>query len=150
MSLDQEVEMIRQVPILGELAPAAQKMLCFASERMIFEPGEVVFRQGETADSAYVLIAGSIDITLAIAGVERRINSVGRHDILGEAGILGDMPRSATATATSRVEALRVSKDIFRNVIRGNPDSALRLTCLLAQRLANTTAQLGAAGCAWG
>jgi len=52
MSLDQEVEMIRQVPILGGLTPAALKMLCFASERMVFEPGEVVFRQGETADSA--------------------------------------------------------------------------------------------------
>jgi len=144
MSLEQEVELIRKVPILSDLAPAAQKMLCFASERVTFDAGRVIFRQGESAEAAYVLIEGEAEITLSIDGAERRINVVGRNGVIGEAGILGDMPRSATATALTRVEALRVSRDVFRKVIHGNPDAALRLTCILAQRLANTTLQLGA------
>ena len=146
MSLEQEVEMIRTVPILSELAPAAQKMLCFASERMTFQAGQVLFHEGDLADSAYIVIDGSVEISLSMAGAPRRINAVGRHGIVGEAGILADMPRSATATASTRLETLRISKDIFRKVIRGNPEAALRLTCILAQRLASTTVQLGAAG----
>ena len=56
MSLTHEVELIRQVPILSHLAPAAQKMLCFASERMCFEAGQVLFRQGDRADAAYICL----------------------------------------------------------------------------------------------
>jgi CRP-like cAMP-binding protein len=145
MSLEQEVELIRNVPILSELAPAAQKMICFASERVSFEPGRPIFRQGDFAEAAYVLIEGTVEITIVVDGAERRVNRVGRNAIVGEAGIIGDLPRSATATAVTRVEALRVSKDVFRKVIHGNPDAALRLACILAQRLANTTVQLCAA-----
>ena len=61
---------------------------------------------------------------------------------LREIGIFGDVPRTATAQARTRVEVLRISRDIFVNVIRGNPDAAIALIRILADRLAKTTAQL--------
>ena len=70
------------------------------------------------------------------------VNTLGRNELIGEIAIFGDVPRTATATAVTRVETLRISKDVFHSVIRENPDAALELIRILASRLANTTAQL--------
>ncbi len=52
------------------------------------------------------------------------------------------MPRTATAKAVTRLETLKISKELFIKVIRENPDAAIELIKILAARLANTTGQL--------
>jgi len=71
------------------------------------------------------------------------VNVLGQSDVVGEAAIFGDVPRSATATARTRLEALRVCKDLFLELVRDNAEAAMQLNRILATRLANTTAQLG-------
>ncbi len=70
------------------------------------------------------------------------ISTVGANAILGEIAIFGSVPRTATATAKTRIEVLRISAELFRSVIRENPDAAIELIRSLAERLANTTAIL--------
>jgi len=70
------------------------------------------------------------------------VNTSGKNEIVGEIGIFGDMRRTATVTAVTKVEVLRISKDLFMNVVRQNPDAAIELIKILATRLANTTQQL--------
>ena len=70
------------------------------------------------------------------------LGTVGRNGIVGEIAIFGQVPRTATATAATRVEVLRISAELFRSVIRENPDAAIELIRNLAERLANTTAIL--------
>lgn len=145
MSLAKEVEAIRQVPMLSHLEATSQKMLCFASERLIYEPGQVLFRQGEAADAAYVVIDGSVEIVLCTASGSLLLNTLSQNDFFGETGMFGDVPRSATAIAKTRLDTLRIPRDVFRRTIHGCPDAALELSCILARRLANTTVQLSAA-----
>ena len=142
MSLEQEVELIRRFPIFRQLQPAMQKLLCFSSDRLTYEAGQIMFRAGDVADAAYIIIDGGVDITVPTSTGAILVNQLKQNDIIGEIAIFGDVPRTATATATSQVEALRISKDMFVNVIRENPDAALELIKILAGRLANTTAQL--------
>lgn len=139
MSLAQEVAVISKIPILSHLEHAAQKMLCFASERVRYAAGETVFRQGDGADSAYIVIDGSVEIVVATPAGPLRINGVERYGIFGEIGMLGDLPRSATAVATTGLELLRVPRDVFQKVIHGNPEAARCLTIVLAERLFRTT-----------
>ena len=148
MSLAQEVAVIRQIPILSHLEHAAQKMLCFASERVYYAAGETVFRQGDGADCAYIVIDGSVEIVISTPAGPLRINGVERFGIFGEIGMLGDLPRSATAVAGSCLELLRVPGDVFQKVIHGNPEAARSLTVVLAERLSRTTELLcETAGC---
>ena len=42
MSLEQEVELIRRFPIFNKIAPAKQKLLCFSSERLTYNPGKPI------------------------------------------------------------------------------------------------------------
>ena len=142
MSLEQEVELIRQFPIFSKIQPAKQKLLCFSSDRVIFEAGQVMFRAGDAGDACYIVIDGRIQITVDTPKGPIVVNTLGRNEIIGEIAIFGDVPRTATATAVTRLDTLRISKDLFYSVIRENPDAALELIRILASRLANTTAQL--------
>jgi CRP-like cAMP-binding protein len=144
MSLATEVDLIRRVPVFSAIGPDKQKLLCFSSERLTFEPGEVLFREGDTADAAYVLIDGTVEITVETPGGPLLVNTLGESDVVGETAIFGDVPRTATATAKTRLEALRVSKDLFLDLVRDNADAAMEINRILAARLANTTARLGA------
>lgn len=145
MSLAIEVDLIRRVPVFSAIEPAKQKLLCFSSERLTFEAGDVIFREGDAPDAAYVVIDGTVEITIQTPGGPRVINTLGQSDVVGEAAIFGDMPRTATATAKTRLEALRVSKDLFLDLVRDNAQAAMQINRILATRLANTTAQLSAA-----
>jgi CRP/FNR family cyclic AMP-dependent transcriptional regulator len=145
MSLAIEVDLIRRVPVFSAIESAKQKLLCFSSERLTFEAGDVIFREGDSPDAAYVVIDGAVEITIQTPDGPRVVNTLGQSDVVGEAAIFGDVPRTATATAKTRMEALRVCKDLFLGLMRDNAEAAMQLNRILATRLANTTAQLSAA-----
>jgi len=142
MSLEQEVELIRQFPIFSKIQPAMQKLLVFSAERLTYDAGQVMFNAGDMGDAAYIVIEGSIEISVPTPGGPIVVNQLERNDIIGEIAIFGDVPRTATAKAITRVETLKISKELFTKVIRENPDAALELIRVLAARLANTTTQL--------
>ena len=142
MSLEQEVELIRQFPIFSKIQLAMQKLLCFSSERLTYDAGQVMFNAGDAADAAYIIIDGSVEISVPTPSGPIIVNQLGKNELLGEIAIFGDVPRTATAKAMSKVETLKISKDMFVKVIRENPDAAVELIKILAGRLANTTSQL--------
>ncbi len=142
MSLEQEVELIRRFPIFSKITPAKQKLLCFSSERLTYAAGQEIFHAGAVGDACYVVIDGTIEISVDLPKGPFVIGTMGRNEIMGEIAIFGHVPRTATATAKTRVEVLRISADLFRSVIRENPDAAVELIRILAARLANTTAHL--------
>jgi CRP-like cAMP-binding protein len=142
MSLEQEVELIRQFPIFSKIQPAMQKLLCFSSERLTYDAGQVMFNAGDAGDAAYIIIDGSVEISVPTPSGPIIVNTLGKNELLGEIAIFGDVPRTATAKAIAKVETLKISKDLFIKVIRENPDAAIELVKILAGRLANTTSQL--------
>ena len=142
MSLEQEVELIRQFPIFSKIQPAMQKLLCFSSERLTYDAGQVMFNAGDPGDAAYIVIEGSVEISVPTPSGPIIVNTLGRNELIGEIAIFGEVPRTATAKALSRLETLKISKELFIKVIRENPDAAIELIKILAARLANTTGQL--------
>ncbi len=141
MSLEQEVELIRRFPIFNKIAPAKQKLLCFSSERLTYNAGQLMFRQGDVGDACYVVIEGDVEITVEAPDDKGTLvlGTVGPNGILGEIAIFGQVPRTATATAKTRIEVLRISAEVFRSVVCDNPEASLELIRNLSERLANTT-----------
>ena len=142
MSLEQEVELIRQFPIFSKIQPAMQKLLCFSAERLTYDAGQVIFNAGDTADAAYVVIEGTVEISVPTPSGPIVINTMTKNEILGEIAIVGEVPRTATAKAITKLETLKISKELFIKIIRENPDAAIELIRILAARLASTTSQL--------
>jgi CRP/FNR family cyclic AMP-dependent transcriptional regulator len=142
MSLEQEVELIRQFPIFSQIQPAMQKLLVFSAERLTYAAGQIMFNAGDVGDAAYIVIEGTVEISVPTPSGPIVVNTLGRNDIIGEIAIFGDVPRTATAKAIGKVETLKISKELFIKVIRENPDAAIELIRILATRLVNTTNQL--------
>jgi CRP/FNR family transcriptional regulator, cyclic AMP receptor protein len=142
MSLEQEVELIRQFPIFSKIQPAMQKLLCFSAERLKYDSGQVMFNAGDSADAAYIVIDGTVEISVPTPSGPIVVNTLSKNEILGEIAIFGEVPRTATAKALTKLETLKISKELFIKVIRENPDAAIELIKILAGRLANTTSQL--------
>jgi len=142
MSLAEEVELLRNIPIFAKIEPAKLKLLAFTSERLVFAPGDLLCRQGDMGDSAYIIIRGDADVLIETDDSRFKVASVGKNEIIGEIAILCDVPRTATVEATTEVETLRITKELFFRLTKEFPEISIEVMRELAVRLERTTAQL--------
>ena len=145
MTLETEVQSLRQVPMFRDVDPARLKLLAFTSERVQFAPGQRFFQQGDPADAAYVILEGRADVLLRTPGGEIKVAELGRTALVGEMGILGDQPRSATIAAADATVALRIDKRVFLELLMQFPQISIAVMREIAGRLERTNAQLAAA-----
>jgi CRP-like cAMP-binding protein len=142
MTLESEVQSLRQIPMFRDIDPARLKLLAFTSERIRFAPGQRFFAQGDAADAAYVILDGRADVLLTSGGSEIKVAELGRNALVGEMGILSDNPRSATVTAVEPSTALRIDKRVFLELLTQFPQMSIAVMRELASRLDRTNAQL--------
>jgi CRP/FNR family cyclic AMP-dependent transcriptional regulator len=142
MSLKQEFELLRQVPMFAEIEPAKLKLLALMSERVAFDPGKRLMRQGDPADAAYLIIDGHADVIVETPAGPVIVATLGANEIVGEMGILCNAPRNATVCAKDRLITLRISKDLFMRMVREFPNMAVFIVQELAHRLESTNDQL--------
>ena len=142
MSLNEEVELLRNIPLFSKLEGSKLKLLAFTSERLTYDAGQLLCKQGDMGDAAYILVDGEAAVLVDSPSGEIRVASLGRNDFVGEIAILCDVPRTATVKAESKVVALRISKDLFFRLVEEFPQMAVEIMRELAHRLEATTAQL--------
>lgn len=142
MSLKEEADLLRRIPVFAKIEPAKLKLLAFTSERLTYTAKEIVFRQGDPGDAAYVIIRGEADVILETADGPLTVATLKENDFVGEIAILCDVPRTATIQAKTELEALCISKDLFFRLVREFPEMAIEIMRVLASRLELTTARL--------
>ncbi|MFD1694788.1 cyclic nucleotide-binding domain-containing protein [Roseibium aestuarii] len=145
MSLENEVEVLRKVPLFRGIDETKLRLLAFISDRMEFQEGERLCTQGEEGDSAFIILRGAADVLVETPDGERKVADVKENSIVGEIAILCDVPRTATLIASTRMDVLTVSKDDFLKLLKEFPDIALEVMRTLALRLERTTRDLAAA-----
>jgi CRP/FNR family transcriptional regulator, cyclic AMP receptor protein len=144
MSLKEEYELLRRVPYFADIEPAKLKLLAFMSERVAFDPGMRLFRQGDAGDAAYLIISGEAEVSAETPSGPVVLATLGANEIVGDMAILGNVPRTATVRARTRLITLRISKEPFMRMVREFPSMAVSMMQELAQRLAATNNQLSA------
>ena len=142
MSIHEEVQILRNIPLFARMEPSKLKLLAFTSERITFRAGDLLFEQGEAADCAYILIGGDADVLVNSPQGPIVVATLGRNDIVGEIGILIDVPRTATVRAKTNLTTLRISKELFFRLVTEFPQMAIEIMRELAHRLDKTTNQL--------
>jgi CRP/FNR family transcriptional regulator, cyclic AMP receptor protein len=146
VTVHQEFEVLRRVPFFADIEPPKLKALAYVSERVGFDDGKIVCRQGDPGDAAYLIIDGEADIVLEdpISGPVT-VATLGANDIVGEMAILTAEPRNATVRAKGRLIALRIAKEPFMRMVREFPTMAVSIMQELAHRVNDTNNQLRAA-----
>jgi CRP-like cAMP-binding protein len=139
VSLAEEVELLKRIPLFANIDTSKLKLLAFTSERVRFPAGQVLCRQGEMGRAAFIIIDGEADVIVDAETGPLTVASVGRNDFVGEIAILCDVPRTATVQARSDVTALVIAKDQFFRMITEFPQMAIEIMRVLALRLERTT-----------
>lgn len=142
MSIKEEVEVLRNIPLFAKLEPAKLKLLAFTSERLTFDVGQPLFQQGDMGDAAYIVMDGAADILINTPKGQVKVANLGRHQIIGEIAILCDVPRTATVVASQPTTTLKINKDTFFRLINEFPQIAVEIMRELARRLEKTNEQL--------
>ncbi len=142
MSLNEEVEALRSVPLFAKIEPSRLKLLAFTSERLTFPAGQELFHQGDPGDAAYIILQGQADVVVDTPGGELVVAKVGKNDFVGEIAILIDVSRTATIRAETELTTLAITKDLFFQLISEFPEMAVEIMRELARRLEATTTAL--------
>lgn len=142
MTLNEEVDVLRRIPLFQRVEAAKLKLLAFASERMVFDADQELFHQGDVPDACYIIIDGEAQVLVDSPGGPLRVAMVGKHDFVGEIGVLCDVPRTATVRASTRLTTLKITKDLFLRMITDFPTMGVEIMRVLAHRLEQTTNQL--------
>jgi CRP/FNR family cyclic AMP-dependent transcriptional regulator len=145
VTVQQEFEVLRRVPFFAEIEPPKLKALAYVSERIGFDDGKIVCRQGDPGDAAYLIIDGEADIVLEGPAGPMTVATLGANDLVGEMAILTSEPRNATVRAKGRLVTLRIGKDPFMRMVREFPSMAVSVMQELAHRVNDTNNQLRAA-----
>jgi CRP/FNR family cyclic AMP-dependent transcriptional regulator len=144
MSIHEEVELLKGVPLFAKLEPNKLKLLAFTSERLTFAPGQELCHQGDIGDAMYVVLGGAADIIIDTPSGPLKVAELKKNGFVGEIAILCDVPRTATVTVRETLTALKITKELFFRMVTEFPTMAVEIMRELAHRLDDTNRQLSA------
>jgi CRP/FNR family transcriptional regulator, cyclic AMP receptor protein len=137
------VELLGRVPVFSTLEQADLERIAELSVPRGFEPGEVVFREGDASDTCYVVREGHAR-AIHEHGDGRTITlaTFGPGDFFGELAMFEDELRSATVEAIEPISVVAVLGPDMRRLMTEHPEISMRLVIALGRRLRETTQRL--------
>jgi CRP/FNR family cyclic AMP-dependent transcriptional regulator len=143
MRSEEVVELLGRVPVFSTLVQDdLDRIAQFAVPRE-FEPGEVVFREGDASDTCYVVHDGRARaIRTHRDGRTLTLATFGPGDIFGELALFEDERRSATVEAIEPTGTVAVLGPDMRRLMSEHAEISARLVIALGRRLRETNERL--------
>jgi CRP/FNR family transcriptional regulator, cyclic AMP receptor protein len=137
------IELLGRVPVFSTLVLEDLVRIADVAVPRRFEPGQAVFREGDSSDTCYVVQAGH-GRAVRSHGDGRTITlaNFGPGDIFGELAMFEDERRSATVEAIEPMSVVGVLGPDMRRLMGEHPDIAVRLVIALGRRLRETNERL--------
>lgn len=136
-----KVDFLRKTPLFAGCSKRNIKAIADMTRTLEFKAGDEVIEEGsQSTVGFYMLLEGTMKATRG----DRHLADYGPGDYFGEiALLLDDMTRTATVSATSDATVLAISRWDFKALLQLNPEIAVEVMGVLAQRLADTDRVLG-------
>jgi CRP-like cAMP-binding protein len=103
-----------------------------------FQPGDIIIRQGDEADSVFSLFEGAADVLVDKVVV----GQIQEGEILGALAVLTESKRSATVRAKTRCSVVKVPRNQFKTLIRSNPSMIHKLLVDMANQIQKMNQQV--------
>ena len=104
------------------------------SAKKMFKKGDILLREGEQGDVAYVIESGSVEVLIQRDGALIQIGTRGPGSIIGEMAMIDDKPRTATIRAIEDCQVLEISRDDFsRRVDSADPILKMVMRVVMAR-----------------
>ncbi|NBT89909.1 MAG: FHA domain-containing protein [Verrucomicrobia bacterium] len=105
------------------------------SNQAVFQPGQVVFREGESSQEAYRILRGRVEISILADGKPVILAQLGEGDIFGEMAMVDERPRSASAQALEVTECEVLTPENFNELVLSRPEVLIPYMASFFERL---------------
>ena len=138
-----QAQLAHQLTILfPEVSEPARGALLAGVDWVPLRAGEHLVRRGDTADSAYIVVAGRLRVTddqrAPLGGSE-----VGPGELVGEMALVEGGIRTATLVAVRDTHVARIERAGFLDALRDHPEALLRIARVALQRSMHTARKPG-------
>lgn len=128
------IESLRGVALFNDLSLEELKTLASHLVHAPFSRGDVITRQGTSADWLYILISGEADVWLESDHDRRLMTTLNPGAVFGEMGLMTGEPRRATVVARTDVDSYSLGKAGLGTILQARPSVAEEISRILASR----------------
>jgi CRP-like cAMP-binding protein len=121
-----------RIQLLSVLSAKDRAKVLASAKRRVYEPGDVVVREGDPGSHLYFVIAGRAKVEQAGPGWVGRLEP---GDFFGELALIEEHGRTATVTAEDDLECLIIPAWEFRALLKEHPELAFELLHALIARI---------------
>jgi CRP/FNR family cyclic AMP-dependent transcriptional regulator len=107
-----------------------------------FVAGETLFKEGDTANEAFLLQDGRVRLLKRVRMVERSLIVLKQGDLFGESALIDSAARNSTAVALTDGSVLVLDRTTFRPLLEHYPSISIRLLEQLTRRVRDAEDQI--------
>src|SRR5512144_1503310 len=132
--------MSMDTPLFTELAPEDLRSICECGTTKTYPKHSIVINEGDLSDTLYIILSGKVKVYVSEAdGREVTLSILGPGKFFGELALIDEAPRSASVSTLETTSLSLISKTGFEQCVKKNPEIALKLMRVLAQRIRSLT-----------
>lgn len=136
--------MLNVIPLFSELAQEDLDRIGAQLTPRTVEKGGVIVRQGDMADSIYLIVSGQVKVFMTDDHQREVIlNTLGPGEFFGEIPLFDSEPRTASVAALEPCHLQLLSYEAFHDVLQRTPEIARKVMSTLAARLRHADRQIG-------
>lgn len=129
------IQLLQAMPFFGAISEQSIQLILQQSETMQLTAGEYFFRQGDNADSLYILEQGEAAIFKHAEQHEFLLRHANCGDCFGELALIDLEPRSASVRAITDCTAINISSAALHNLYQANAEQFLIIQMNIAREL---------------
>ncbi|GHC73983.1 cyclic nucleotide-binding domain-containing protein [Limoniibacter endophyticus] len=142
MGLEEDIFLLRKIELFASFDNEPLRLLAFGAEKMQLKRGTTLFQEGDTSDSAYLVMHGGIDLMRAHGDQEFTVESVSSGALIDEMALITRMTRSASAITRTNCELMRIGRSQFRRILEEYPQLAANLHEVITRRFQEMVARM--------
>jgi CRP-like cAMP-binding protein len=130
-----DVELLSRVPLFEGLSRGNLGRLASLAEESSYNAGRVIVKKDDPGRAFYVIVEGTAKVVKGKIVTARREAELGPGDFFGELSLLDGEARAATVVAVTPLRTIRIERNAFRHLLRGDPELALKVLEGMARRM---------------
>ncbi|MCE9605314.1 MAG: ATP-binding cassette domain-containing protein [Planctomycetia bacterium] len=127
-------EFLRRVPLFSGLLPHTLTQVADKMELSEYQPGQIVFRQGDPGENFYLIRSGEAEVVIRDDTEENVAATLDEGRFFGEKALMTGEPRNATIRAKTPLVLCALDKDEFREVMESSATFKEELRKVLFER----------------
>ncbi len=134
LDLQRKVRALEATDLFSGLDRKQLRLLAFGAKWFHASAGDVIFsKDDDPTDGAYMLLSGTAELfNPRPDGIEQHIANIGPGRIVGELGLIRNVPRALTMRAETDIEALRLGAEEFLAVVENDAATSFKLLQVVA------------------